>query len=133
MCYNCIQITGMTGTVVLDQQVCLLKLHPTSVHVSSTCTRPAAQLSLSQGRQTYLPLHMFDYGTQDQYTCLKPIRFSVTASKDQQACCNTHVFNHVFCSQPAGMFDTVAPDHITRWLQFNSSSCPACTSHQHIC
>ena len=60
---------GMLGTVVLDQQVCLFKLQA-SVHIYSTCTRPADQPSLSQGQQTYLPLRVFDYVAQNQHTCL---------------------------------------------------------------
>ena len=59
---------GMLGTVVLDQQVCLFKMHPASVY--STCTRPADQPSLPQGQQTYLPLRVFDYVAQNQHTCL---------------------------------------------------------------
>ena len=61
---------GMLGTVVLNQQVCLFKLHPASVHIYSTCTRPADQPSLLQGQQTYLPLRVFDYVAQNQHTCL---------------------------------------------------------------
>ena len=48
-----------------------------SVHVCSTCTRTAAQPSFPQGQQTYLPLSMFDYVAQDQYTCLKPSSFAL--------------------------------------------------------
>ena len=50
-------ITGMLGTVALDQQARLFNLHPASVHVCSICTRPAAQPSLPslpQGQLTYL-------------------------------------------------------------------------------
>ena len=70
VCYNGTQLKGMLGTIVLDQQVCLFKLHPTSVHNCSTCTRPAAQSSLPQGQQTYLPLRMLDYVAQNEHTCL---------------------------------------------------------------
>ena len=77
VCYKCTQLTGLLSTVVLDLQACLFKFHPASVHVTvcSTCTRPAAQPSLSQGQQTNLPLRMFDYLAQDEHTCLKPSRF----------------------------------------------------------
>ena len=37
VCYNCTQLTGMLGTLALDQQACLFKLHPTSLHVCPTC------------------------------------------------------------------------------------------------
>ena len=72
----------MLGTVALDQRACLFKLHSTGVHVCSTFSRPAAQASLPQGQQTYLPLHMFDYVALDQHTCLKPSSYSVTASQE---------------------------------------------------
>ena len=62
----------MLGTVALDQWECLFKLHPASVHVCSTFSQPAAQASLLQGQQTYLPLRMFDYVALDQHICLEP-------------------------------------------------------------
>ena len=92
VCCNCTWLTGMLGTVSLEQQTCLFKLHPASVHGCSTCTRPSAQSSLPQGQQTYLTLRMFDYVAQDQYTCLNQAVFSATASRDKQACCSTQVF-----------------------------------------
>ena len=73
----------MLGTVALEQQACLFMLHPASVHVCSTCTRPSAQSLLPRGQMTYFTLRMFDYVAQDQHTCLKPSNFfSVTASRD---------------------------------------------------
>ena len=63
------------GTVALDQQAYLFKLHPASVHVYSTCTRPAAQPSLQKGQQTYLHLCMFNYVAQVKHKCLKPSSF----------------------------------------------------------
>ena len=62
----------MLGNVALDQRACLLKLHPASVYVCSTFSRPAAQAPLPQGQQTYLPLRMCDYVALDQHACLKP-------------------------------------------------------------
>ena len=53
----------MLGTVALDHQACLFKLHPVSVHFCSTCTRPTAHPLLQKGKQTFLPLRMFDCGT----------------------------------------------------------------------
>ena len=61
----------MLGTIVLDQRACLFKLHQASVHVCSY-SWPAAQASLPQGQQIYLPLHMFDYVALDQHIYLKP-------------------------------------------------------------
>ena len=57
----------MLGTVALDQQVCLFKLRPASVHVCSTFSLSAAQASFPQNQQTYLPLRMFDYVALDQH------------------------------------------------------------------
>ena len=41
--------------------------------------------------------------------------YNVTASRDCQACCSTHVFK--LCSETAGMFVTVAPDHFAHRIQ----------------
>ena len=81
-----LQLTGMLGTVALDQRACLFKLHPASVHVCYSFSRPAAQASLLQCQQTYLPLRMFNYVALDQNTCLKPSSYV----------CNS-------CTRPAGM------------------------------
>ena len=62
-------------TVALEQQACMFKLYPASVHVCSTCTRPSAQSSLPKGQQSYLTLRMFDYVAQDKQVCLKPSSF----------------------------------------------------------
>ena len=72
----------MLCTVALDQQACLFKLHPASVHVFSTFSRPAAQTSLPHGQQTYFPLRMFDYVALDQHTCRKQAVMSVSAIRD---------------------------------------------------
>ena len=39
----------------------------------------------------------------------------VTASRDYQACCSTHVSK--LCSETAGMFVTVAPGHLAHGIQ----------------
>ena len=67
ICYDCTQLTVMLGTVALDQLAYLFKLHPASVHGCSTFSRPAAQASLPEGQQTYLPLRMFDCVALDQH------------------------------------------------------------------
>ena len=59
VCCNCTWLTGMLGTVALEQQACLFKLHPASVHVGSTCTRPSVQSSLPQGQQTSTITHVW--------------------------------------------------------------------------
>ena len=84
--YNCTQLTGMLGTVALDQQARLFKLQQASVHVCSICTRPPAQPSLPQGQQTQLPFCMFDSVAQGHaaHTCMSETKqfVSVTASQD---------------------------------------------------
>ena len=45
----------------------------------------------------------------------RPAVIYVTASRDYQACCSTHVFK--LCSETAGMFVTVAPGHLTHRIQ----------------
>ena len=112
----------MLGTVALDQRACLFKLHPASVHVCSTFSRPAAQVSLLQGQQTNLPLHMFDYVALDQHACLKPSShvcnsFTRLAGMLQYPCFKrcfeaTGMFVHVCCSctRPPGTSVTIKLD-----------------------
>ena len=63
----------------------MLQMNPTNRNAGYCCTGsgasyirpvcmsvPAAQASLLQGQQTYLPLRMFYYVALDQHTCLKP-------------------------------------------------------------
>ena len=125
--------TGMLGTFALDQWACLFKLHPVSVHVCSTFCHPAAQASLPQGLQTYLQLRMFDYVALDQHTCLKPSMYvcnSFTRLADmlQYPCINR-------CLEITSMFVSVAPDHLARRLQLNSTSMHVWSSciYQQIC
>ena len=78
-------ITGMLGTVTLDQQACLFKLHP----CMSVLHIPTIIASLLQGQQTYLPLHMFDYVALDQHTCPKRSNYVCNSF----TCCSTNVLN----------------------------------------
>ena len=97
----------MLGTVVLDQRAYLFKLHPASVHVYSTFSRPAAQASLPQGQQTYLPSRMFDYVALDQHTCLKPSSYVCNSYTRLSGMLQYPCFKrwHVYCSctRPPGM------------------------------
>ena len=120
MCYNCTQLTGMLGTVTLDQRACLFKLHPASVQVCSTFSRPAAQSSLLQGQQTYLPLRMFDFVALDQHTCLTPRSYVCNSFMRLVGMLQLPCFKR--CFEPTGMFVAVAPDHLARRLQLNSTS-----------
>ena len=114
----------MLGTVALDQQGYLLKLHPASVHVCSTFSRPAAQASLLQGQQTYLTLRMFDYMALDQHTCLKPSSFVCNSFTGLAGILQYPCFKR--CFEPTGMFVAVAPDHLARPLQLNSTRVHVC-------
>ena len=103
------------------------------MHVCSTFSRPAAQASLLQGQQTYLPLRMLDFVALDPHTCLKPSShvcnsFTRLASMLQYPCFKR-------CFEPTGMFVAVAPDHMARQLQLNSTSMHVCLSciYQQIC
>ena len=116
----------MLGTVALDQRACLFKLHPASVHVCSTFSRPAAKASLLQGQQTYLPLRMLEYVTLDQHTYLKPSSyvcnsFTRLAGMLQNPCLKR-------CFEPTCIFVAVAPGHLARRLQLNSTSMHVCYS-----
>ena len=114
----------MLGPVALDQQACLFKLHPASVHVCSTFSRPAAQASLTQGQQTYLPLCMFVYVVLDQHACLKPSSYVCNGFTRLAGMLQYPCFKR--CFEPAGMFVAVAPDHLARRLQLNSTSMHVC-------
>ena len=81
ICYNWTKLTGMLGTVALDQRACLFKYYPASVHVCSTFSRPADQASFLQSQQTYSPLRMFDYAALNQHTCLKPSSYVCNSFK----------------------------------------------------
>ena len=101
---------GMLGTVALDQQACLFKLNSVSVHVFSTFSPPAAQVSLLQGQQTYLPLRMVAYVALDQHTSLKPSsyvcnRFTRLAGMLQYPCLNVALNQQArlcCCTRPPG-------------------------------
>ena len=121
---TCFQLTGMLGTVALDQWACLFKLNPASVHACSTFSRPPAQASLPLGQQTYLPLRMFDYVALDQHTCLKPSTFVCNSFTRLAGMLQYPYFKS--CFEPTGMFVAVAPDHLARRLQLNSTSMHVC-------
>ena len=114
----------MLGTVALDQRKCLFKLQPTSVHVCSTFSRPAAQALLLQGQQTYLPLRMFDYVALDQHTCLKPSSYVGDSFTRLAGTLQYPYFKR--CFEPTGMSVAVAPDHLAHQLQLNSTSMNVC-------
>ena len=108
----------MLGNVALDQWACLFNLHPASVHVCSTFSRPASQASLLQGQQTYLPLRMFYYVALDQHICLKPCSYVCNSFTRLAGILQNPCFKR--CFEPTGMFSAVSPDHQARRLQLNS-------------
>ena len=114
----------MLGTVALDQRACLFKLHLAGVHVCSTFSLPAAKTSLLQGQQTYLPFLMFDYVALDQHTCLKPSSYICNSFTRLAGMLQYLCFKR--CFEPTGMFVAVAPDHLVRRLQLNSTSMHVC-------
>ena len=118
----------MLDTVALDQRECLFKLHPASGHVCSTFSRPAAQASLLQGQQTYLPLRMFDYVALDQHTCLKPSSYVCNSFTRLAGMLQYHVLN-VVLNQQACLLQL----HPTTWHDSTSIHvCWSCIYHQ-IC
>ena len=103
------------------------------MHVCSTFYRPTAQTSLPQGQQTYLPLRMFEYVALDQHTCLKPNSYVSNSFTRLAGMLQYPCFKR--CFEPTGMFVAVAPDHLARQLQLNSTSMHVCWSciFQQIC
>ena len=114
----------MLGTVVLYEYGCLFKLHPACVHVCSIFSRPAAQGSMPQAQQTYLPLRMFDYVALDQHTCLKPSSYVCNSFTRLAGMLQYPCFKR--CFEPIGMFVAVASDNHARRLQLNSTSMHVC-------
>ena len=100
----------MVGTVALDLRACLFKLHPASVYVCSTFSRPAAQAALPQGQQTYLPLCMFYYFALNPHICLKPSSYVRNSFTRLAGMLQYPYFKR--CFEPTGMFAAVAPDHL---------------------
>ena len=77
--------------------------------------------------------HIYHYVALDQHTCLKLCRyvcniFTRLADILQHPCFNR-------CFEPTDIFVSVAPDHLVRRLQLNSTSMHVCYSciYQQIC
>ena len=98
------------------------------MHVCSTFSQPAAQASLLQGQQTYLPLRMFDYVALDQHTCLKPSSYVCNSFTRLAGKFQYHVLN-VDLNQQACLLQL----HPTTWHDSPSMHvCWSCIYHQ-IC
>ena len=95
-----------------------------SVHVYSLFSQPATQASLPQGKQTYLPLRMFDYVALDQHTCLKQSSYVCNSFTLLAGMLQYPRFKR--CFEPTGMLFAVAPGHLARRLQLNSTSMHVC-------
>ena len=81
--------------------------------------QPPDQASLLQGQQTYLPLRMFDYAAMNQHTCLKPSSYVCNSFTRLAGMLQYRCFKCFF--EPTGMFVAVAPNHLARPLQLNST------------
>ena len=123
----------MLGTVAPNQRAYLFQLHPASVHVCFTFSQQAAQASLPQGQQTYLPLRMFDYVALDLHTWLKPSSYVCNSFIRLAGMLQCPCFKR--CFETTGKFVEVAPDHLACRLQLNSTSMHVCYSciYQQIC
>ena len=131
----------MYVTNELNYQECWVLLHWISGHVCSIYNWPLCkyvllspdQLSMPQGQQTYLPLHMFDYVTLDQHTCLKPSSYVCNSFTRLSGILQYPYLKR--CLEPTGMFDAVSPDNLARRLQFNLISMHVCYSciYKQIC
>ena len=131
--------------VTSHQQKCMLQLHPTNRNAWYCCTGSAgmsvqvtsgqcaylfyflltaAQASLPQGQQTYLPLRMFDYVALDQHTCLKSSIYICNSFPRQAVMLQYPCFKR--CFEPTCMFVAVAPDQLAGPLQLNSTSMHVC-------
>ena len=122
----------MLGTVVLDQQVCLFKLHPTSVHICSTSIRPAAQPSLPQGRQIYHYACLIMWHRTSTHVCNQAVffcnSFTRLAGLLQHPCLLTLLKQQTCLLQL----------HPATWHVSYNCTLPACisvriASHQQIC
>ena len=95
--YSCVGSVCMSVILVPDQQP------------SHHCHRVSRHLYLLH---VWLSTHVWN---QDS----SPAVIYVTASRDYQACCSTHVFK--LRTETAGMFVTVAPRHLAHRIQASIS------------
>ena len=111
--YYCTGSVGMSVQVTSDQCACLFYF-----------SRPAAQASLLKGQQTHFSLRMFDYVVLDQHRCLKPSSYVCNSFTRLAGMLQYRCFKR--CFEPTDMFVAVAPDHLARPLQLNSTSMHVC-------
>ena len=111
--------------VTSRQQWCMLQLHPTNRNAGYSCIGSVCKSVILVPDQqpshychrvsrhlylfhVWLSTHVWN---QDS----RPAVIYVTASRNYQACCSTHVFK--LCSETAGMFVTVAPGYLAHRMQ----------------
>ena len=111
--YCCTGSAGMPVQIAFGQWACLLYF-----------PRPAAKASLPQGQQTYLPLGMFDYVALNQHTYLKSSSYVCNSFTRLAGMLQYPCFQR--CFEPTVMLVAVAPDHLARRLQLNSTSMHVC-------
>ena len=103
----------------------MLQLHPTNRNTGYSCVGSVCMsviLVLDQQPSHYCHMvsrHLYHFhvwlSTHVWNQDSRPAVLYVTASRDYQACCSTHVFK--LCSVTAGMFVTVAPSHLAHRIQ----------------
>ena len=147
VCYNCTQLTGMLGTVALDQRAYLFKLHPSVCMSVPGCLfyfLPTSSTGIIATGSADIPLRMFDYVALDQHTCLKPSSYVCNSLTRLAGMLQYPGFKR--CFEQTGIFVAVASNHLARPLQLNSTSMhvlelhlPAdmfesvATDYKHIC
>ena len=99
VCYNCTPTNRNAGYSFVGS-VCMSVILVPDQQPSHYCHRVSRHL---YHFHVWLSTHVWN---QDS----RPAVIYVTASRDYQACCSTHVFK--LCSETAGMFVTVAPGYL---------------------
>ena len=111
--------------VTSHKQYCMLQLHPTNRNAGYSCVGSVCMsviLVPDQQHSHYchrVSRHLYHFhvwlSTHVWNQDSRPAVIYVTASRDYQACCSTHVFK--LCSETAGMFVTVAPRYLAHRIQ----------------
>ena len=115
----------------------MLQLHPTNRNAGYSCVGSVCMsviLVPDQQPSHYchrIRRHLYNFhvwlSTHVWNQDSRPAVLYVTASRDHQACCSTHVFK--LCSETAGMFVTVVPGHLAHRIQ----ACISVRFAKHIC
>ena len=129
-CVSYIAPAIMYITIEPNSQKCRVLLHWISGHVCSCYIRPVCMSVLLSPDQLpkhhchRVSRHIYHYVALDQHTCLKTSRYVCNIFARLADILQYPCFNR--CFEPIGMFVSVAPDHLARRLQFNSTSMHVC-------